>query len=471
MKTSSLRVRLLLMFMLVILVTFGAIAVFISQTTNAAFQNYVTQQRNNHEALMNSLIPIYQKTHDPQQVQAQVEIAARRAMIHIIVIDHDQRVIADSQHQLNGKILSYADIFALTKPATPTADKPDARIPPDQVPNSIRIISTDTPNVALGQVAIDLPNRPPENNFTQSVNLSLELAFLVAALLALAVTSLIAGAMLKPIRALTQAARKMELGDLTQRVIMNINSFDELGTLAHAFNTMADSLERSEQLRKKLVSDVAHELRTPLTNIRGYLEAVRDEVAEPTPAIIDSIYEESVLLSRLAADLQDLTQAEAGQLLLTRGPVAVEDIIQKAVNGIRVQAVKKGLALNVDMSPDLPLIEADAERVGQILRNLLSNAIVNTPAPGEIWVTAQQRSHMIEVRVCDTGTGIDAEHLPYIFKRFYRTDPSRSRATGGSGLGLAIVEQLVHAHGGDVSVTSKPSKGTTFTFTLPLATS
>jgi signal transduction histidine kinase len=457
------------MFMAVIVVTFGSIAIFISQITASAFQNYVAQQRNSHEQLMTSLVPIYQKTHDPQQVQAQVERVAQHAMIHIIVIDHDQRVIADSQRQLNGKILSFADIFALMKSQPDRSRNTPGGPPPDQAPdNNLRIISTDTPNLALGRVAVDLPSRPPQNNFTQSVNLSLELSFLVAALVALVATILLSGAILKPVQALTVAARKMEQGDLSQRVTKT-NSVDELGTLAHAFNTMADSLERSEQLRKKLVSDVAHELRTPLTNIRGYLEAVRDEVTDPTPEIIDSVYEESILLSRLATDLQDLTQAEAGQLLLTRAPVAIEDIIHRAVKGIRMQAIKKGLTLNIDVSADLPLIDADAERVGQILRNLLSNAIVHTPTPGEIWVMAQQRYNMIEVRVRDTGTGIATEHLPYIFKRFYRTDPSRSRATGGSGLGLAIVEQLVHAHGGDVSVSSKPGKGTTFTFTLPVA--
>ena len=272
---------------------------------------------------------------------------------------------------------------------------------------------------------------------------------------------------LKPIRELTRIANRMEQGDLSQRV--RIRTKDEMGVLAHAFNTMADSLARSEQLRRNLVSDVAHELHTPLTNVRGYLEGLKDGVIDPTCEMIASLYEESLLLSRLVVDLQELSLAEAGQLHLVRRPLALEEVIVKAVSSLQFQAANKQLALRVEMSPCLPRVEADAERVGQVLRNLVSNAITHTPPGGEIGIRARSINGEVLVSVDDTGEGIEEQHLRYIFERFYRADASRSRATGGTGLGLAIVKQVVEAHGGQLEAESAPGRGSSFTFSLPVA--
>jgi signal transduction histidine kinase len=168
--------------------------------------------------------------------------------------------------------------------------------------------------------------------------------------------------------------------------------------------------------------------------------------------------------------LQELSLAEAGQLYLVRIPVALEEIIVKAVYALQLQAESRQIAIHVDIPPGLPKIEADPERVGQILRNLLSNAITHTPIGGEISVNVWATGDEVCVRVQDSGEGIAAEHLPNIFERFYRADASRARATGGTGLGLAIVRQMVQAHGGRVGVESHPGQGACFTFTLPLAT-
>jgi signal transduction histidine kinase len=299
----------------------------------------------------------------------------------------------------------------------------------------------------------------------------------------------------------------MEKGDLSQRVA--VRSQDEIGELARAFNAMADGLARIEQLRRHMVTDVAHELRTPLTNIRGYLEALRDGVARPDAPLIDSLHEEALLLNRLIDDLQDLALAEAGQLRLTRRPVALGPLLEGAVSALRPALADKRLAIVVDLPADLPCADADAARVGQVLRNLLNNAITHTPPGGTITVEATtdrrppttdqedrrqetgrtpnnsvsglsspvSRSEGLSVlsprssvliTVTDTGPGIAAEHLPHIFERFYRADRARARATGGAGLGLTIVKQLVEAHGGRVWAASAPGQGATFTFTLPV---
>jgi len=208
-----------------------------------------------------------------------------------------------------------------------------------------------------------------------------------------------------------------------------------------------------------------------LMNIRGYLELLQDQVLEPTPETLASLYEETSLLSRLVADLQDLSLAEAGQLRLVRRPVSLAEVTSQAVQIVRPHLVRKNLALRVHIPTDLPCVEADQERVAQILRNLLSNAIMHTSSSGEISITANVIASMVKVSVQDTGIGITPEHLPYLFERFYRVDSSRARATGGTGLGLAIVKQVVQAHGGQIVVDSQPGKGACFTFTLPAASS
>ncbi len=169
------------------------------------------------------------------------------------------------------------------------------------------------------------------------------------------------------------------------------------------------------------------------------------------------------------ADLHELAQAEAGQLNLMRAPAALPDVVEQAVQILRPQADTKGVTLALDLAPDLPEVDIDRERIGQVLRNLMNNALAHTPAGGEIGVSAVRDGDFVSVAVRDTGEGIPPEHLPHVFDRFYRADRSRARQTGGYGLGLAIVKQLVLAHGGEITVESQPGKGSTFTFTTPIA--
>ena len=239
---------------------------------------------------------------------------------------------------------------------------------------------------------------------------------------------------LRPVERLTAAAERMEKGDLTVRV--PVTSEDEIGQLAQAFISMAGSLAQQEQLRRNMVTDVAHELRTPLTNLRGYLEAARDGLLVPDDALVDNLYEETMLLSRLVADLQELAQAEAGQLALQRQSMPLAGIVEKAVTILQPQAHVKSLTLAVALPTDLPPVDVDPERVGQVLRNLLNNAVAHTPQGGEITVAAQAKGGEVAVSVHDTGAGIAPEHLPYVFDRFYRADKARSpdrRRGPGSG--------------------------------------
>jgi two-component system sensor histidine kinase BaeS len=290
----------------------------------------------------------------------------------------------------------------------------------------------------------------------------------VAAVLAVvaAVTILAGRRLVRPIRALTRAAQRMEAGDQSARV--PAAGRDEVGGLAHAFNAMAESLEASDQQRRAMVSDVAHELRTPLANIQGYLEAAQDGVVPTDDALVASLLDDATTLGRLVDDLQVLALADAGRLTLRRQPVDAAEVVQAAVAAQRGAAAAARVELEADAPGAVPVV-ADPDRLRQVLGNLVGNALRYTHPGGRIGVAAAVAGGGAVLTVRDTGVGIAPEHLPHVFDRFYRCDPSRSRETGGSGLGLAIVRQLVEAHGGTVTAASVPGEGSTFTVRLPLA--
>lgn len=308
---------------------------------------------------------------------------------------------------------------------------------------------------------------PAQDSFFSSVNQGIVIGGILAGLSALMLTVILSRGILRPISALTSAAQRMEHGDLTQRV--DLKTKGEIGELAKAFNAMAEALNHNETLRRHMVSDIAHELRTPLTNIRGYLEALQDEVIQPNSETINIIYEEAMLLSHLTQDLQELALAEARKLRIDPYPISVCELVQQAVFLHQPQAEHRQITLLSECPETVPDVYADPKRVGQILHNLLDNALHHTVENGSVIVKVNRVQDAVEVCIEDTGTGIDAEHLPYVFERFYRADPSRSRKTGGAGIGLAIVKELVEAQDGQITMTSKKGIGTVFSFTLPLA--
>lgn len=481
----SLRFRLLVMFSLVLLVAIGTAALYVRETTANRFVSYVQFRSQEDQAVISKLLTSYSQNKDPAAVQSLVEQLARATGRRIIFVNGDNRVIADSERNAIGTTIpaqsqDLPDALFLNSPVTIHASQATKPAPP--LPNTLVISSkpasalpvpipqpSDLAAVAGQPVRVWLSNGSAEGSFITAINRSLLLAGVLAGLAAVLLTVVLSARILKPVKALTVAATRMQGGDLTQRV--RVKNTDEIGTLARAFNAMADSLARSEQLRRNLISDVAHDLRTPLTNIRGYLEALEDRVLMPTPATIDSIREEAMLLNRLIDDLQELALADAGQLRLSCQSVAIEDVLHQTANSVQPRALAKRLTIRVDVPEALPPALADPGRVSQVLRNVIGNAITHTPDDGQVVVAARATlpSGEVEISVRDTGAGIPPEHLPYIFERFYRADPSRARATGGTGLGLAIVKQLVEAQGGHVSAKSELGHGTTITFTLPMA--
>ncbi|MFF3446146.1 sensor histidine kinase [Streptomyces sp. NPDC002667] len=282
--------------------------------------------------------------------------------------------------------------------------------------------------------------------------------------LTVAVTALVATRLVRPLRALTQAARQPP----ERHVRVPVTTQDETGILALAFNELTERRERMEAQRKAMVSDIAHELRTPLTNIRGWLEVARDGLVEPDRELLSSLHEEAVVLQRVIDDLQDLAAADAGTLRLRREEVRADELLDQVAAAHRVGAEAAGVRLLTGTDAG-PRLDADPVRMRQALGNLVSNAIRHTPAGGTVTLRAHREEDEAVFTVADTGTGIAPEDLAHVFDRFWRAEKSRSRRTGGSGLGLAIVRQLAAAHGGTVTVTSEPGTGSAFTLRLPAA--
>jgi two-component system OmpR family sensor kinase/two-component system sensor histidine kinase BaeS len=334
----------------------------------------------------------------------------------------------------------------------------------------------------VGYLALLTPPRaeltPPAQAFLDQLNGLLLQAGLIAGGLGVLLGLAIARGLSAPLARLAAAARHISRGELNQQI--PVQGSAEMAELARAFNDMAQALQEAETLRRNIVADIAHELRTPLTVIQGGLQAILDEIYPLEKAEIATIYNETLLLSRLVNDLRELAQAEAGQLSLNTQVTSVATIIESAVSPFEGLIQEQAVTLNVNLPAHLPPVLADPDRVRQVLNNLLSNALRHSPAGGQIIVAVDQPVHeagraapFIRIWVTDTGPGIAPDDLPYVFNRFWRADKSRSRYQGGSGLGLAIALQLVEAQGGQIGVDSEgaPGRGSHFWFTLPVAPS
>ncbi|MEJ2555416.1 MAG: ATP-binding protein [Anaerolineae bacterium] len=410
---------------------------------------------------------------------------------HVILADADGRVVLDSQGVIIGQTL-----------------------PPNELAQGAPVI-VDGKHV--GTLLVVTPSSGPSavlaSDFLTALNQGVLLAAVVAGLVALLLGALLVQQIIAPLRRLQSAAHAIASGDLSQRVATT--SRDEVGEVSRAFNRMAESLEDNERLRRHMMADIAHELRTPLTVVQGQVEALLDGVFPLTPEQLVPIHDETLLLSRLVADLRDLALAEAGQLTIEHSPVNLGDLARRVVAAVEPVAAEKDIALALDVSPNLPTISADPDRLNQVLHNLLSNALRHTPTGGQITVSVRrateedwkagrlegwkregvtptsnlptfqpsnlpvsQSSNLpifqpsnppLLVSVADTGPGIPAEDLPHIFDRFYRADKSRSRAGGGSGLGLTIARYIVEAHRGRIWAESREGAGTRIGFTLPIS--
>ncbi len=455
----SIRWKLMSLFVAVVLVSAVLTGAWLHAALRREFSGYVEHRVQVEARLLVPALTTYYETHgswegvDKDFRKRFLAIIARRVpaqggllvKTRIVLLDRNDHVVWDSARRL-------------------------PLPPPDKMREPIPIV---VDGQTVGKLLLIIPDvrqlGAMERRFLSSMDNSILLSALLSSLLALILGGILAAFMTKPLRSLAEAASDVAKGQFSRRV--KVGPKDEIGELEEAFNKMAATLEEDEAQRRKLIADIAHELRTPLSVIRGSLEAILDGVYEPSPQNLAPVYEETILLERLVSDLRELSLAEAGKLRLEKQDVNLEEIVRQAVGFFAPQAEEKKVELTLDVSPGLPVIRGDPQRLRQVVHNLLSNALRYTPGGGKVSVRARilgGRPLQVAVSVSDTGPGIPREDLPHIFDRFFRGDPSRARRSGGTGLGLVISKELVEAHGGRIWVDSTPGKGTTVTFAIPV---
>ena len=380
-------------------------------------------------------------------VQSTVEGLGKLLGARILVRDAEGRIVADSHVWLR---------------PPPGAARPIWLVSGD----GTRIGSVDL--LSIRSLLEEHSLEPEESELAHRMSETLLWAGLAAGGVGILAVGLIARRALSPVRALSAAAERLGRGDLGQRV--KPSGGDEVGRLGHAFNRMASQLEEAERQRRALLADVAHELRTPLSNIGGYVEAMRDGLAEPNAATLDIVRRQVAQLTRLVEDLRLLTLAESGALKFEPRAESVQALIASVAEAFTPRTSAKGLSLRVEAPAEIPPALMDRGRTEQVLHNLVENAVTHTPEGGSVTVAAAvgEEGH-VRVSVRDTGPGLSPDALESVFERFYREDPSRSRVTGGAGLGLTIARQLIESQGGRIWAESEPGQGGTFTFELPSA--
>ena len=447
----SLTLKLTLAFLFVGLIGALLVAVFVGLRTQSEFGQFVSDRY--QQDLIDELGSYYQQNGSWDGIDA---IAFRLPPRHpgdkagymrapVALVDNTDVVVYGSQRYQIGQKLTRSELR--------------------------QAIPVEVNGQVVGSMVLDLPaeadrraDPSPEADFLRRINLAILLSALGATAIALVLGILLARAISRPVRELTEATQIVALGDFGHQV--PVRTQDELGELAKSFNQMSADLAQASQLRRQMTADIAHELRTPLSVILGYTEALSDGKLHGSPGMYQAMYGEAQLLSHLVDDLRTLSLADAGELTLNRLPVAPGDCLERTAASQAALAAHQSVEVRVQVAPNLPLIEADRERIAQVLGNLMSNALRYTPAGGTITLSAEAAAESVLLRVSDTGPGIEPDHLPHIFQRFYRADESRT-TNGESGLGLAIAKSLVEAHGGTITVESIVGQGTTFTVALP----
>jgi signal transduction histidine kinase len=458
----SLRWKLAGAMLLVALIAVGLTAFLTNLNTTTQFRNYLQNgSQIYYRNAAKDLERYYSTRNSWAGVQNLLEDSLLDSADRLVLADADNIVVADTQNQWTGSDTAELNLSGGL----------ELKVTGQKVGTLYTYLPALSPVIrgymgGRGASAVSGAVVSAETTFLQKVNRYLWIAGAIAFLAAIILGIVITRQITRPLRKLTVGAEQIAGGNLRYRV--KVTTRDEVGALGKSFNSMAANLEKSEQSRRRLISDVTHELRTPLTIIDGTVEGILDGVFPADKEHLDTIREQSRLLTHLAADLREISLAESGQLQLQKSEIDIKELAGKKIDQFESLAAQKNIRLTLTAADNLPQIQADARRIDQVLTNLLSNALRHTPAGGRIEVAIRNDTEELTITVADNGEGIPAEHLPYIFDRFYRVADSRSRREGGAGLGLAIVKQMVEAHGGRVSVQSTPGQGTTFTVSLPV---
>lgn len=304
-----------------------------------------------------------------------------------------------------------------------------------------------------------------EVDFTRGINSSILYASLISLGLALILGIHNSRVMSEPILKITNAANNIRKGDLDTNIELK-NGAEELIELSSSINHLAKSLKEQQVLRKRLTTDISHELRTPLTILQSHIEAFNDGIWQPTKDKLDICRDEVIRLKKLVEQLKYITDIENHRVELEIEKIDLSQLIDTTVESLRYEFETKGIELIKFIKGNVT-IEADKDKVRQVMINIISNALKFTDTGGKVEVLLDEDDKGVTIEIIDTGIGINEEDTPFIFERFYRSDKSRSRKTGGTGIGLAIAKTLIEAHNGNISAQGKEGKGSKFVIMLP----
>jgi len=448
MKSLSIGTKFILAFVAAVLAAIGLVSVFTSISSDRQFQSFietsliedfsavVIDYYNEYQTLMG-----FEKILRPGSGIVPTEFRGLNRQGIILTLPNGVVLVGDESHPA-GSLVTEIELSSA---------------------ESIEVDGEIIANVLV--FSPQFTRNPQEQEFIERTNSALLYASLVGIIIAVILGLIFTRTLLKPLSNLYSALGKMEKGELLQEVPKSSN--DELGDVIDGFNQMSHALAKANAQREQMTADIAHELRSPLTVINGYLEAIHDDVLEPTPERLSMIQQEVNQLNRLVSDLRTLALADAGQLSIIKDQVDLQTLFNHIQNAYSLMTAEKEIELTFQKEDDLTFIYADEGRILQVLSNLITNAVRHTNPGGDIFVDAFSKENQTIIQVKDTGEGIPKEELELVFERFYRSDPSRQTTSSQSGLGLSIVKAIVETHGGEVHVQSKVGEGCVFSIILP----
>lgn len=459
----SIRVRLTLWYLLLVAVTLALFGIAIYFALHEALYSNLDDSLDNRADLATSLATEDGRLKDPTKINIPGDPFEKEHFTR--VFDGEGNIVFDnSPADPQVPIDSEAVQLALAEPCADCPNNSTRRHV--DVGEGMRVLTRRILDggVVIGVVEVGLSEGDQRDTLTQLLVILL-IAFPLTLVLATAGGVFLAGRALRPVGDITNVARQITAEDLSRRLDMKLPD-DELGRLARTFDDMIARLDKDFRRQRQFTADASHELRTPLTAIKGQTEVAlqRERTPGEYQEVLRAVNQEVDRMIRLAGSLLSLARADAGQTPIARERVDFAQVAADAVDQMRPSATARGLDLVTDLAP-APLI-GDEDLLLQLVLNLLDNAIKYTPS-GSVTVSSRTANGTVVLSVADTGPGIAPEHLPHVFDRFYRADPSRSRQAGGAGLGLSISRWIAEGHGGTISVESESGRGSRFTVSLP----
>lgn len=476
---KTLRSRLLLSYILVVIVALLVVAMAIIAIGVQPGVRYVpTLQKLDtiSRASRNELLRLRAAGTDREAILQVLANTAVENNTRILIADADSgRILYDSSpdHSWQGIILDFEEISRRLLPSTDPNTIAGRFIAPDG--SRWLLYSRAISSAGFGPQAV-IYTVPEPTPFAFFRELSLGSVFIragaIALLLSLILAFWIARSVARPLQKMANAAESIAQGKYNQQ--LPLEGPEEVQRVAASFNSMSHQVQAAHEAQRDFVANVSHDLKTPITSIRGWSQALLDGTAvtpEAQQQAASVIHNESERMERMVAQLLDLARIESGQLSLHLETVDLTNLLTAVHQSLALRAEEKNVALTINITPPLPLIRGDADRLTQIFTNLVDNALQHTPANGRVDITARPYGEKaVEIVVQDTGKGISAEELSRIFERFYQVDKSRTREKNrsGSGLGLAIVQELVHLHQGIIQARSQVGRGSAFLVRLPV---